>query len=191
MQGGAANPARGAWKPRDARAGQYFLGRVAVTHVQGLPKGGSALCSRHVHTSVVCRLNISQSFRARTQQANCLRPQRESSVKTLTTMVEAAVAKKMLVEAVIEAVVRMVQSPPHADHARDGQEHWVAPWVVVSGKRSTTNSSFLGSFICCSLRTVLRTKIYFSAKAEPCCPPFTPRRSNSQLSSGVPGYRSR
>jgi len=44
MPSGLANSDRGASKPQNTQAGQEFLGRVVVTHVQGSPKGGGALC---------------------------------------------------------------------------------------------------------------------------------------------------
>jgi len=34
----------GRQNPNSTQAGQEFLGRVVVTHVQGSPKGGDALC---------------------------------------------------------------------------------------------------------------------------------------------------
>ncbi len=40
---GTVNPVRGAWKPRQSLGPVELFGRAAVTHVQGLPKGGSAL----------------------------------------------------------------------------------------------------------------------------------------------------
>ncbi|MEG8016418.1 hypothetical protein [Sphingomonas sp. 22R3R2A-7] len=40
--------------PDDHKSGRELLGRVAVTHVQGLPKGGSALC--------LCRVSNARLF---------------------------------------------------------------------------------------------------------------------------------